>query len=189
MTIGLLIPTICEGFPPETHLFRSGDGGYSRYRIPALLTAPDQSLLAFCEGRKDGGGLTGNIDLILRRSSDNGKTWGPIELVMDDGKNTLGNPCPLIDQSTGTIWLAFTRSLGSDRGVKGRKVPSQLDERRFDGSSLVGGMNGARCVKDDSRSEMREQLVGDLDKAARGVGRVSRSRGCTRRGRLAPVTR
>lgn len=101
-------------FPHERYVFRSGEGGYPRYRIPALLTAPDQSLLAFCEGRKDGGGLRGNIDLILRRSTDNGQTWNPIELIGDDDANTLGNPCPVIDQSTGTIWLGFTRSLGSD---------------------------------------------------------------------------
>ena len=105
---------VADEFPPEQYVFESGDGGYPRYRIPALLTAPDGSLLAFCEGRKDGRGLTGNIDLILRRSTDNGRTWGPIQRIADDDDNTLGNPCPVIDESTGTIWLGFTRSLGSD---------------------------------------------------------------------------
>jgi len=95
-------------------LFHSGKEGYARYRIPALLAAPDGSLLAFCEGRKDGGGLNGDIDLILKRSADSGRTWGPIERIMDDGDNTLGNPCPVIDRSNGTLWLAYTRSLGSD---------------------------------------------------------------------------
>lgn len=103
--------------PPEpVHqlLFDSGREGYPRYRIPALLATPRGTLLAFCEGRKDGGGLTGNIDIVVKRSRDQGRTWGPLEVVADDGEHTLGNPCPLIDHQTGTIWLPMTRSHGSD---------------------------------------------------------------------------
>ncbi len=95
-------------------LFDSGRDGYGRYRIPALVVTPTGSLLAICEGRKDGGGLTGNIDIVLRRSRDGGKSWSPLEVVADDGKNTLGNPCAVVDHSTKTVWLAFTRSLGND---------------------------------------------------------------------------
>lgn len=102
--------------PEPTHqlLFDSGREGYPRYRIPALLVTARGTVLAFCEGRRDGGGLTGNIDIVLKRSTDNGKTWGALEVVADDGGNTLGNPCPLIDRSNGTIWLPMTRSYGGD---------------------------------------------------------------------------
>lgn len=103
-----------EPTPPSQHLFDSGKEGYKRYRIPSLIVTPRGTTLAICEGRKDGRGLTGNIDLVLKRSIDSGKTWGPIEVIADDGDNTLGNPCPVIDSRTGTIWLPFTRSLGSD---------------------------------------------------------------------------
>ena len=95
-------------------LFDSGRDGYGRYRIPSLVLTPSGTLLAICEGRKDGGGLTGNIDIVMRRSQDDGKSWSPLEVVADDGENTLGNPCTLVDQSTNTVWLAFTRSLGKD---------------------------------------------------------------------------
>lgn len=95
-------------------LFDSGQDGYKRYRIPSLITAPSGAVLAICEGRKDGGGLLGNIDLVLRRSLDNGQTWQPLQVIADDGGNTLGNPCAVLDEKTKTIWLAFTRSLGSD---------------------------------------------------------------------------
>lgn len=101
--------------PPEaTHLFVSGQEGYRRYRIPSLLTTPKGTVLAICEGRKDGGGLTGNIDLVLKRSTDSGKTWGPLEVIADMENDTLGNPCPVVDASTGTIWLHFTRSVGAE---------------------------------------------------------------------------
>lgn len=93
-------------------LFVSNDGTFRRYRIPSLLVSKRGTLLAFCEGRVDGGGLTGNIDLVLRRSFDAGQTWQPLQKIADLGDDTLGNPCPVVDRETGTIWLPFTRSPG-----------------------------------------------------------------------------
>lgn len=93
-------------------LFVSNDGSFKRYRIPSLLVTKKGTLLAICEGRVDGGGLTGNIDLVLRRSVDAGRTWQPLQTIVDLGNDTLGNPCPVVDRETGTIWLPFTRSPG-----------------------------------------------------------------------------
>ena len=100
--------------PTHVLLFDSGQEGYPRYRIPALIVTTRGTVLAFCEGRKDGGGLTGNIDIVLKRSSDSGKTWGKLELAANDADNTLGNPCPVVDRTNGTIWLPMSRSHGSD---------------------------------------------------------------------------
>ena len=101
--------------PPVVQLlFDSGKEGYPRYRIPSLLVAPDGAVLAICEGRKDGGGLTGNIDLVVKRSLDQGRTFKPLEVIADDGPHTLGNPCPVVDRKTGVIHLALTRSRGDD---------------------------------------------------------------------------
>lgn len=112
----LLVATSVGAGAEPTHdlLFDSGKEGYLRYRIPALIVTPKGDLLAFSEGRKDGGGLTGNIDLVLKRSSDNGKTWGRLETVVDDGADTIGNPSAVVDNSTGTVWLAYTRSRSED---------------------------------------------------------------------------
>ncbi len=93
-------------------LFVSNDGSFKRYRIPSLLVTKKGTLLAICEGRVDGGGLAGNIDLVLRRSLDAGRTWQPLQKIADLGDDTLGNPCPVVDRETGTIWLPFTRSPG-----------------------------------------------------------------------------
>ncbi len=100
--------------PTTRLLFESGKDGYKRYRIPALLVTPKGTVLAFCEGRKDGRGLTGNIDLVLKRSLDRGHSWESLELVADDDGHTLGNPCPVVDPQTGILWLALTRSNGQD---------------------------------------------------------------------------
>ena len=98
----------------EQPIFTAGEGGYHTYRIPSLIVTKQGTLLAFCEGRKNGRGDTGDIDLLLRRSRDGGKTWGKMQVVWDDGTNTCGNPCPVIDAATGTIWLLLTHNLGKD---------------------------------------------------------------------------
>ena len=108
---------------------QSGDEAYKRWRIPTLLVAPDKSLLAICEGRVDGGGATGNIDLILKRSTDSGQTWGRNELIADAGDDTLVQFCPVVDKSTGIIWMVFARNVGSDKEgdiITGKGSPSRI---------------------------------------------------------------
>jgi sialidase-1 len=98
----------------QTAVFVSGRDGYHTYRIPAIVVTTNATVLAFCEGRKGGRGDAGNIDLVLKRSTDAGKTWSEQEVVWNDADNTCGNPAPVVDQETGTVWLLMTWNLGSD---------------------------------------------------------------------------
>jgi sialidase-1 len=102
----------------EQTLFQAGDGGYHTYRIPSLIATKGGVVLAFCEGRKNNRGDTGDIDLVLRRSTDGGKTWGKVQVVWDEADNTCGNPCPVVDQKTGTVWLLLTHNLRGDTEAK-----------------------------------------------------------------------
>lgn len=104
--------------PVQTSLFTAGQGGYHTYRIPSLIVTAKGTLLAFCEGRKKSTSDTGDIDLLLRRSFDRGESWQAVQVVWDDGANTCGNPCPVIDRKTGTIWLLLTHNLGTDTEAK-----------------------------------------------------------------------
>lgn len=99
--------------PQETVVFRSGEDGYHTYRIPALLTTRKGTLLAFCEGRRNSASDAGDIDLLLKRSSDGGRTWSKQQVVADFGEDTIGNPCPVQERKTGTIWLPLTRNPGN----------------------------------------------------------------------------
>ncbi len=99
----------------KTDVFVSGRDGYHHYRIPAIIRAKNGNVLAFCEGRKNGGGDAGDIDTLLKHSTDNGKTWSAQQVIWDDADNTCGNPCPVIDETTGTIFLLLTHNLGSDK--------------------------------------------------------------------------
>ena len=96
----------------QNDLFEAGQGGYHTYRIPALAVTKKGTIIAFCEGRREGRGDAGKIDLLLRRSTDGGEAWGPVQLVVADGDKTCANPCPVVDRSDGTIWLPFCKNLG-----------------------------------------------------------------------------
>ncbi len=100
--------------PTQTDVFVSGKDGYHTFRIPAIVVSKRGTLLAFCEGRKNSRSDTGDIDLVLRRSFDGGGTWQPLQIVADFGPDTIGNPCPVVDRPTGTIWLPLTKNLGHE---------------------------------------------------------------------------
>ena len=74
----LISPAATAGIAPsQVQVFRSGTQGYHTFRIPAVVRASNGTLLAFAEGRRNNSGDIGAIDLVLKRSFDNGLTWGP----------------------------------------------------------------------------------------------------------------
>ncbi|MFM1557892.1 MAG: exo-alpha-sialidase [Roseibacillus sp.] len=95
--------------PKSKAVFRSmGSRGTHTFRIPALLVTKKNTLLAFAEARRNGAHDSAEIDTVVRRSEDDGKSWGPEIVVFDGGGNVAGNPCPVVDQSTGRIWSLNT---------------------------------------------------------------------------------
>lgn len=96
----------------QMDVFVAGSEGYHTFRIPSLLTTPAGTLLATCEGRKRGRGDHGDLDLVIKRSEDLGKTWSDLAVLYEEGgdaKITIGNPCPVVDQESGKIWMPFCR--------------------------------------------------------------------------------
>ncbi|TDE14686.1 sialidase family protein [Dyadobacter psychrotolerans] len=81
----------------QTPVFVSGTEGFKSFRIPAIVRAPGGDLLAFAEGRVGGAGDFGDIDIIMKRSSDGGKSWSAIQTVADYDKLQAGNPAPVFD--------------------------------------------------------------------------------------------
>ena len=102
--------------------FAAGTNGYASFRIPAVIAGAKGTLLAFAEGRKKGTSDTGDIDVVLRRSTDGGRTWGPLQVIVDDGTDTVGNPCPVLDRTTGRVWLPLTRNAGTNTVAKNKSA-------------------------------------------------------------------
>ena len=119
---------------PERHRcvssvpYVSGEGGYDTYRIPAVVTTRSGTVLAFAEGRVDGAGDSGDIDLVVRRSTDGGCTWGPLSVVAAGHGDTRGNPAPVIDPATGRIVLLTCYNSGEvseAQILRGEVTPEQ----------------------------------------------------------------
>lgn len=103
--------------PVTVTVFAGGDAGYDTFRIPVVVATADGGLLAFAEGR----GSTsddGDVDLVLRRSDDGGRTWGPLQVVVDDGPDFAGNPAPVVDASTGRVLVPFIAKAGTDEEIE-----------------------------------------------------------------------
>lgn len=129
-TLFFLVLSTSFLFSQEQILFQKGDAGYACFRIPATVLTQKESVLVFAEARRNGCSDTGDIDLVMRRSTDGGKTWSPIMLVRDNGSNVCGNPVPILDRTNGRIVLVYCENRGEDTeaeiiagtSVEGRRV-------------------------------------------------------------------
>ncbi|MFE9834312.1 exo-alpha-sialidase [Streptomyces sp. NPDC005551] len=116
--LALPAPAGAEPLPPahefeQQVLFRaSQDPGYACFRIPAVVRTTEGTLLAFAEGRVLNCGDAADIDIVVKRSTDGGRTWGPLRVVNDGGGDTHGNPAPVVDRESGRILLAETYNTG-----------------------------------------------------------------------------
>ncbi|MFE9654934.1 exo-alpha-sialidase [Micromonospora sp. NPDC006431] len=118
----------CEASVP----FTAGTEGYNAFRIPAIVATRSGTLLAFAEGRLASLSDAGNIDLVLKRSTDGGCTWGPLQVVHDSGPNTAGNPAPVVT-ATGRVVLLSTYNGGtaSEAAIMRGEVPAEQSRRLF----------------------------------------------------------
>lgn len=104
--------TALPEFEQQVLFKASQDPGYACFRIPAIVRTTSGTLLAFAEGRVLNCGDAADIDIVLKRSTDGGRTWGPLQVVTEGAGDTHGNPAPLVDRRTGRILLAETYNTG-----------------------------------------------------------------------------
>lgn len=112
-TLAVLIATLAligraGETPPLVDVFVGGKEGYPAYRIPALVTTRRGTLLAFAEGRATLRDHAEN-DIVLKRSMDHGRTWGPLQLIDEEGTNALNNPTAVVVRETRRVLLMYQR--------------------------------------------------------------------------------
>ncbi|MCX4885050.1 MULTISPECIES: sialidase family protein [unclassified Streptomyces] len=110
-------PTPAPGFEQQVLFKASQDPGYACFRIPAVVRTTRGTLLAFAEGRVLNCGDAADIDIVVKRSTDGGRTWSPLQVVSRGGGDTHGNPAPVVDRDTGRILLAETYNTGRTDGA------------------------------------------------------------------------
>lgn len=83
----------CKGC---TAVFYGGLNGSACFRIPTIIRTSTGSLLAFAENRVTDCGDNGKHHaLVMRRSTDNGKSWGPMSTVMEGTVPCSGCPAAI----------------------------------------------------------------------------------------------
>ncbi len=106
-----MVQCLAAGAPlfETVQVFPNAPGNKPNYRIPAILQAPNGDLLIFAEERNDGIGDIGNHDIVLKRSSDHGKTWSAEQVILDDGDSVSTDLTVGLDRTTKKLWLFFLR--------------------------------------------------------------------------------
>lgn len=113
-------------------LRKGGDDQVDTYRIPGIITTDKGTLIAVYDIRYlNSRDLPGHIDVGMQRSTDGGKTWSPMKIIMDMGppheNNGVGDPCILFDPVTKKIWVAALWSKGN-RSIAGSGPGLSPDE-------------------------------------------------------------
>lgn len=112
-----------------TTLWTSGTGGYTAYRIPAVVNVRG-TLVAVAEGRVHSSSDDTDTDVLMRRSTDGGCTWSPSVIVADDGTATVGNPTPVVSAGGGLALLTNRQGAGVTQDDIQAGTESAADGRR-----------------------------------------------------------
>lgn len=145
-----------------------GDDGVSAYRIPGIVTTPRGTLISVYDIRhRTSLDLQEDIDVGMSRSTDGGRSWEKMKTIMDmgrwgglpDAQNGIGDPCVLVDEATGEIFVVavWTHGLGNDRAWDqvgdgfGPETTAQLmiTSSKDDGRSWSEPRNITRQVKQE----------------------------------------
>jgi sialidase-1 len=104
-------------------VFISGTEGHKSYRIPAIINLPNGDILAFCEGRVNGSNDYGDINIVMKRSIDKGKSWSSLQTLVDHNDLQAGNPAPVVDLTdaaypNGRIFLFYNTGNNHESEVR-----------------------------------------------------------------------
>lgn len=93
----LIITLLTQAQTIDVPVFTSGQEGHKSYRIPAIIDLPNGDILAFAEGRIYGAADFGDVNIVMKRSTDKGKTWSALQTVVDYDTLQAGNVAPVVD--------------------------------------------------------------------------------------------
>lgn len=139
MAVMAIMTVAVPGLPQQVHtetwedgierslVYRPGDFDSKFYRIPAIVTAKDGSLVTVADKRiEHNGDLPANIDVVSRRSIDGGRTWSPyVTVASHDSIGGCGDPALVVDQKSGDILAIFSHGNGL-----WQKKPAQISVSR-----------------------------------------------------------
>lgn len=157
----------------EVVVFQNGLEGYKCYRIPAIVKAPNGELLAFAEARRNNCGDFGDVEIVMKRSFDQGKSWSALQVVADNGADQAGNQAPVFDLTDkrypkGRLFLFYNTGTAHEQEVREGKAIREVWYKTSTDNGLTWteainitakvskpnhpAINPAYCFKEDWRS-------------------------------------
>jgi len=148
------LPALVVG---QKAVFISGNDGYQSFRFPALVRLPDGRVLAFCEGRRKGGADSGDKDIVMRSSSDDGQTWSALRVVVDYDTVQAGDagPVNIMAMAKRAGWRSDVNTLGHiSADVDDRRLPGPVRQGMLSigGGRMLISCNDASITRRDSLS-------------------------------------
>jgi sialidase-1 len=121
----------------EQCMFRPGDYGSRNWRIPAICTLPDRTLLMACDRRKyNEADLPEDIDIVSRRSMDNGRTWSePVTIAQGTGRKQGFGDAALVVCRNGDVVCVFVGGNGLFASTEADPIKSYVCRSKDSGKS------------------------------------------------------
>ncbi len=140
-------------------VFTSGTEGHKSYRIPAIINLPGGEILAFAEGRVNNAGDFGDINIVLKRSGDKGKTWSALQTIVDAETLQAGNPAPVVDVTDplypqGRVFLFYNTGNNHEGEVRKGKGLREVWYK----TSTDGGITWSEAVNITTQVHRPKQL-------------------------------
>ncbi len=164
--------------PPFVMVFQGGVDGYTCFRIPATVTTTNGTVIAMTDGRIGGcGDIPTPLDLVIKRSFDNGKTWGPLQVVTDYGSNSSdvdtypfygltnitrvasGDAALLVDHTNGRIWTLYDNGASAPGQFVNRAIKLEMKYSDDDGATWSPRID-VEAQNPGLRTATREFLAG-----------------------------
>lgn len=135
-----MLALVFVGLPPTAEAaglcrstpFRSKPSDRLVYRIPALVVTDRGTLLAFAERRRSTSPAadTGDTEVVVARSTSRGCHWSSPRVIADRGRDTVGNPVPVVDRTTGTVLLFTVARADGGTTARGLHLQRSTDDGR-----------------------------------------------------------
>lgn len=132
---------------PFSVIYISGQEGHKTYRIPAIIKNKQGHLLAFAEGRVNGSGDFGDINIVLKISRNQGRTWSTLSTLVDYQDLQAGNPTPILDTTDprfpkGRIFLFYNTGNNHENEIREGKGLREV----WYMTSIDGGLTWSKAV-------------------------------------------
>lgn len=123
----------------QMRLWYAGEDGYDTYRIPGIVVTARGTVLAYGVARRNlKDGDWGDIDIVLRRSTDLGKHWDRSRRIAGTSHGVTDNPVAIVSRKEGVVHFLYQHDYSNVYYMKSADDGASYSTPTDITSSLVG---------------------------------------------------